>query len=314
MWDYTDNQLKKFGKEYKKQNQKSLDEFQNIFDSVNDLGGNASDDELNRFKRRINDNYEYLSVYGKYQANKYLKRRKISRSNMFWFNLFMIYAYQQYQLLKLEKEVFKNVANNAYATEKKELDKIFGSKKKLNVDDIVDKSLDSANSKGYKWQDYNDAMTEYNTTELYNQAIQNLRANKPLNINAREFKKLIDKQNNRLISINGKKISGAMDNETVYVANEVKKELYLFYGVKKCKFISVEDNVTTKMCRSLDGQIFNVHDWNEFKRYSATSGTTVRYRVYGMIPGVNLPPIDDHFHYCRSTITYQVEENDGKKS
>lgn len=309
MWDYTDSQLKKFKKEYERENQKTLDEFQNIFDGVKDLDGNASKEELERFKRRINNNYGYLSDYGKYQADKYLKMRKIKTSDVFWFTLFMVYAYQQYKMLKIELGLFYDIANDVYDNEKKELDRIFGSKKKLDVKNIVDKSLANANSKGYAWLDYNDAMTEYNTTELYNQVIQNIRANKSLNINSREFKKIIEKQNNRLISINGDKISGALDNETIYVANETKKELYLFYGVNKCKFIAVEDKATTRMCKSLNGQVFNVHDWNEFKRYSAVSQQIVKYRVYGMIPGVNLPPIDDHYHYCRSTITYQVEED-----
>lgn len=306
MWEYADKQLKEFNNQYYKQNKQTLDEFQNIFDSTNvDLNKNASKNDLERFKRRINNNYEYLSDYGKYKAKKYLKMRRIKYSDILLFSIFMAYAYEQYVLLPLEMKVFKNVSNNIY----EDIIKEFPKKKKINIDNLVNSLISQPNSKGYIWQDYNDAMCEYNAEELYRQAVLNIKSNKPLNINSKELKKIINRQHNRLISIKDGKTSGAMDNETIGIANSVKLETYSILGVKKCRFIAVEDKVTTRMCKSLDGQIFNVHDWNEFKRYSATNDTIVKYRVYGMILGVNLPPIDDHFHYCRSTITYQVNDD-----
>lgn len=315
MWENTDKELKSFSNKFHKENKNTLDEFQNIFNGIENMDGNASETELNWFKRRIHNHYEYLSDYGKYKANRYLKMRRIKKRDLFWFDLFMIYAYQQYKALQLEMTLFNNVAQDIYKTTRKELGDI--AKKKINVDDIVNKAINSPNSKGYIWQVYNDTNTEYNVNELYNLCINRLRQNKPLNVNDKAFKKLFNKQNKRLISINGNKISGALDNETIYIANTVKLECYDEYNIQKCKFIAVEDKVTTKMCKSLDGQIFNVHDWNTFKRYSATNEAMVRLRVYGMIPGVNLPPIQDSFHYCRSTITYildkDVEEDTRRK-
>jgi hypothetical protein len=99
-----------------------------------------------------------------------------------------------------------------------------------------------------------------------------------------------------------------MDNMLIYLANETKIETYIFNDVKKCRFIAIHDKKTTEMCVSLDGQIFNVHDWNKFRRYSASSENYQTYNIYGLVAGVNLPPIDDHFHYCRSTITYQLDK------
>lgn len=308
MWEYVDNKLIEFNKKYLKENQKTLDEIQNLMDRTKDINKYATKTELERFKRLINNNYEYLSNYGKYQANKYLKRAKIRNDDLFWFSLYIIYALQQFRITLIETEMMKDVANDVYNNEIKELSKFFEIKKKLETDLLVDKYLKEANSKGYIWQDYNDAITEYNTTELFNQVIHNIRANKPLDITAPEFQKIINKQNKRLISINGDKISGAMDNEMIYIANEIKKETYIFAGVDKCKFIAIRDKKTTDMCESLDGQIFNVHDWNEFYRYSASNEAKIKYNIYGLVPGINLPPIDDHFHHCRSTITYQLDE------
>lgn len=310
MWNYADKQLKQFDKNYTKEEQNTLDEFQNIFNSYKDIDGNANKTQLNSFYRRINKYYEYLDDYGKYQANKYLKRRIIRNRDIFWFDLFLIYSYSQYKLLKLELETFKLVALDTYNKEVKELDKYF-TKKKVNIDSIVDECLKRPNSKGYIWQDYKDAMTEYNTQELYNQAIQNIRAGKELNINNTEFKKIFLRQKNRLINVKENKTSGALDNEMIYIANTVKIETYLKYGIEKVKFIAIHDKSTTPMCVSLDGQEFYTSDWNKFYRYSAVDNKNVLYTVKGLEVGINLPPIDNHYHACRSTIAFlpRIDKN-----
>ena len=159
------------------------------------------------------------------------------------------------------------------------------------------------------WSEYKDAMTLYNTNELHSLMIQNKRANKPLNVDNRTFKKLFDKQKHRMINVKNGKTSGAMDNELIYLANETKIQTYIFNDVKKCRFIAIHDKETTKMCKSLDKQIFNVNDWNEFYRYSDTNKAKIKYKIYGLLTGVNLPPIGDSFHYCRSTITFILDKD-----
>lgn len=308
MWEYEDKQLAEYQKKANKTNKKIIDEFQNVFDRVKELNEDASNSDLKRFKNRIEDNMEYLTEYGQYQARKALKRRRIPYSYILWFDIFLIYAYQQHLLAILQQELFYNVVLDAYKKEIKGLSKYI-SIKELNVDKILNDALGKPNSKGILWNDYLDASTEYKANELYNKAIQVIRSNKPLDIYNPEFQKLLLMQNKRMLNINGNKTSGALDNQLFYLINEVKTQTYIFNGVEKCKFIAVHDKATTEMCTSLDGQVFNVHDWNKFKRYSASASGYVSYKVYGMVPGVNLPPIDDNFHYCRSTITYLLEKN-----
>ncbi|HJJ07599.1 MAG TPA: hypothetical protein OIM35_08355 [Clostridiaceae bacterium] len=72
----------------------------------------------------------------------------------------------------------------------------------------------------------------------------------------------------------------------------------------KVRFIGISDERQTQMCKSLDNQEFYIHDWNEFKRYSKTNDSIVKCRCYGLVIGLNCPPIDDGFHFCRSTIMY----------
>lgn len=307
MWDYVDLELLKYNKEYDKENENVLDEFQNIFNNDVDLDEDASRSDLKRLQRAITNNYEYMSSYGQYEARKCLKRRRIKYRDWFWFYFFVIYSMQAYELALMENIIFKEVVDKTYKTEIKALSKVL-KPKDMNIDKLTNKIVNDYNSKGYVWSEYKDTLVLYNTNELYNRFALQKRSNKPLNVNNREFKKLFDKQKHRLISIRNGKTSGALDNMLIYLANQTKIETYIFNGVEKCKFIAIHDKATTKMCESLDGQVFNVHDWNRFRRYNGTTQTYQTYNVYGMIPGVNLPPIDNNFHYCRSTITYLLDK------
>lgn len=87
--------------------------------------------------------------------------------------------------------------------------------------------------------------------------------------------------------------------------NQAKSEgIYSFDDKARCKFVSVNDEKRTRMCESLEGQEFYVHDWNEFYRYSKINDGIVKYRCYGLIIGLNCPPIIDNLHFCRSSIVY----------
>lgn len=112
------------------------------------------------------------------------------------------------------------------------------------------------------------------------------------------------KQAKRILNIHDGKYSGGLDDATRTVANGA----YTYDSPKdaQVRFIAEMDEKTTRMCRSLDNQIFNVHKENVFMRYSATADDVIEVRCMGLVQGKNLPPISDHFHWCRSTITYQV--------
>lgn len=67
------------------------------------------------------------------------------------------------------------------------------------------------------------------------------------------------------------------------------------------------------MCHSLDGQLFYINKKNEFNRYYGETQKDLRIekiKCFGLVIGLNLPPISHHFHWCRSTITYQVPKED----
>ncbi len=132
---------------------------------------------------------------------------------------------------------------------------------------------------------------------------------KGLEIDSNEFQTIIQRQNNQKLNINNDKISGATDLQMIGLNNLAKVE-----GIKevtednsKVRFIAVEDDKTTLMCDSLNNQEFYINKENVFDRYYGETQkelTIQRIRCNGLVLGLNLPPIQHHFHYCRSTIMY----------
>lgn len=148
-------------------------------------------------------------------------------------------------------------------------------------------------------------MTKYNVNQIYRQATIDLQQKKELDITNDIYQNIIKRQQNSKLNINGDKISGDIDLTLIGMNNKAKLEgIYSFDENAKVRFVAIEDNATTKMCKSLDNQEFYVHNWNEFERYSENNGRITKYRCYGLIPGLNMPPINDGFHWCRSYIVY----------
>lgn len=169
--------------------------------------------------------------------------------------------------------------------------------------------LDQPNYSGFNWNQYIEATIQYNTQQLYKQVILNIQQQKDLKIDSSEFQTIINRQNNQKLNINNDIISGAVDLQMIGLNNLAKAE-----GIKevaednsKVRFIAVEDDKTTLMCDSLNNQEFYINKENAFDRYYGETQkelTIQRIRCNGLVLGLNLPPIQHHFHYCRSTIMY----------
>lgn len=169
--------------------------------------------------------------------------------------------------------------------------------------------LDQPNYSGFNWKQYIEATMQYNAQQIYKQTILNIQQQKDLEIDSSEFQTIINRQNNQRLNINSNKISGAVDLQMIGLNNLAKVE-----GIKevaennsKVRFIAVEDDKTTLMCDSLNNQEFYINKENVFDRYYGETQkelTIQKIRCNGLVIGLNLPPIQHHFHYCRSTIMY----------
>lgn len=206
--------------------------------------------------------------------------------------------------------IFRDTANYYYKNGQKQA----GAKEtKQLTDKQFNELIDTPNVAGYTWEEYKGSEALRNAYEITREATQEIQQGNKPNVDNDLMQKQIENQINRKIKIKDNKISGNADLTTIGMDNQS-----IIWGIEeidhdaKAKFIAVMDDRTTKMCTSLDGQIFNVHGWNEFIRYSETNGKEMKYRCYGLIQGLNLPPIDDHFHWCRSTIKYIGDIYKGK--
>ena len=145
-----------------------------------------------------------------------------------------------------------------------------------------------------------------------------MQAERPLDVEADDFKKLFEKQERNYLA-KKKDIEetdkyqdeyyGPLDDIMTYIANKMALKGMEDQGCKKVVFIATMDDKTTEMCSSLNEQEFWINKTNKYYRYSAIDDKEIEYTTKGLKVGENLPPIDNHIHHCRSTI-YPVRDTD----
>ena len=303
--------MRELKKLYQIKNLQLQNRLQEIFDSYsfdfNNLYSIADKDTKQRIDTYIEQLKESLidSELEELADNIY-NRKRVKNSEILEFLIYSAYIDEKIAVEDKEFEIFREDINNYYQEGQEEVIKS-AIKEEIGIipETLLFSLLEMPNAKGYIYDDYVNAITKYNANQLYRQVVIDIQQQKTLKIKFDIYQNILKKQQNQKLCINGDKISGDVDLTLIGLNNKAKSEgMYSFDKNAKVRFVAVEDNVTTKMCNSLNDQIFNVHDWNEFERYSESNGKNTKYKCYGLIIGLNMPPIDDHFHWCRSTIQY----------
>lgn len=313
-WNYTDLKLKDYLRIYKKTNLKTQDNIQDIFNGIDfnymDLNKPISNNQRKKLSRVVDEwkQLELLKGYFEYKVIEILNKRYITNQEMLSILLWGAFVKERSQLDEYEEVLFTEIGQDLY---KQGIDEIKPTKKKKwsLTWEYIWSMLCLPNVKGSSWITYIEALALTNAQEIERQTIIQLQQNKKPNIEDDVFKNILKKQQNRYISINDDKISGALDNQVVEIANKSLLKAGEDVGQKKlrARFIAEIDDRTTKMCDGMNGMLFYVNDWNKFYRYSDDDKRDVLYTIKGLEVGANLPPINNHFHYCRSTITYLTE-------
>lgn len=313
-WNYTDLKLKDYLRIYKKTNLKTQDNIQDIFNGIDfnymDLNKPISNNQRKKLSRVVDEwkQLELLKGYFEYKVIEILNKRYITNQEMLSILLWGAFVKERSQLDEYEEVLFTEIGQDLY---KQGIDEIKPTKKKKwsLTWEYIWSMLCLPNEKGSSWITYIEALALTNAQEIERQTIIQLQQNKKPNIEDDVFKNILKKQQNRYISINDDKISGALDSQVVEIANKSLLKAGEDVGQKKlrARFIAEIDDRTTKMCDGMNGMLFYVNDWNKFYRYSDDDKRDVLYTIKGLEVGANLPPINNHFHYCRSTITYLTE-------
>lgn len=296
-------ELKQIYNRISKQTQNRLDEYFNLF-SLDNMYNIA---DL-KFKKKINTYIEEWKDEGlltgefKDKAERIYSRSRVKNIELLELLIYGAYKEEQKKLQKKEIEIIKSTTDYYYKDMQKEVKK----EKVISLTDVLFlEILSTIVPLGYTYNEYINDIVQYNAKQIYRQAVINIQQKKPLKMENEELKRIVNAQQNKRLSIKNNKIYGNMDIIAITLNNVAKaKAIYEIDKKAKIKFIAVKDEDTTKMCKSLDMQIFNVHGMNEFERYSKANDCVKKYKCFGLIPGLNLPPINDGFHWCRSTITY----------
>ena len=321
-WQEVDKKLDDFYFKNKRLNKEMLDSIQQILDSISikydDLFNYVDKKQQRILRSKVNELKRQVNIdgYVGYLLNEYVNKSKL-RYNEYLLALFIIEYYKRdLERDKIEFDLLKQVSEITYIDGQQETIDLFEKKKPrfLTVPEAYLLQLIGISKYNNAfWSDYKQGMISYNAEQLFKLVAINIQAEKVLDVNADDFKKLFEKQERSYIAkkknetIEGKTgyvdiYYGAVDDLLVAIANQMALKGMIDQGCKKVQFIATIDEKTTKMCESLNSQVFSINGINKYYRYSAIDDKEVLYTTKGLVLGENLPPINNHFHFCRSTI------------
>ncbi len=316
-WEDIDKKLSSFLVNSKKINKKLRDEIQEILDSIkftsDDIYKYADIKYIAKLQKKIKElkSKGNLKGYAGYLLNRLYNKTKL-KNNEVLKGLIMVEFYKKnIELDEIETTLFEEVAEISYQTEVKRLkpDKW----KHLSLPDaFIYSLLINPVYNGWKWLDYKDGNINYYSTMLYDAIEDLMNREQELDVYSPELNKVFEKEQRSYIN-KKKEVSrdkdiyideyyGPVDDVVCYIANASALRGMVDSGVTKVQFVAVIDEVTTKMCESLNGQVFDIFEWNTYDRYSKADDKNVVYKTKGLKLGENLPPIDNSYHHCRSTI------------
>lgn len=310
-WQEIDKYLLKYLKSYRKINRETKDRIQEIFDSIDfsykDINKPIPKVKKNRLKKYIKELQKkgLLTNYFGYKARLVLSKKNITYAE--WLEIMIQGAYMEEnkELEESNNTLYYSVCENSYNQGLEEIpQEEYRSYKPFNFP--IYYAILNIPILTITAGEYIRIIELENAQELYKKTLANIQLGKELNVDSNFYQELFKKQNNRVISINDDKLSGGIVNVVENLSNSAYLQAGIENEVQRCRFIAEMDKKTTKMCDTLNNQIFNLKGMNVYQRYSDIDKRIVTYHTMGLVRGENLPPIDNHFHWCRSTITYQI--------
>lgn len=319
-WQYHDKKMKELKQLYLKtskqtQNrlQEIIDTFKFEFDTLYNIADTKTKNRVNTYIEEWKDKGLLTGYFGTLAKNIY-SRTRVKNSEILELLIYGAYIEEQSKIQEQELNIMYDDANYYYQEGQKEVNNTLSKKERKPINilkwALFLALLDQPNVKGYVFETYLDAIIKYNADQIYRQMTIDLQQQKQTDITNDIYQNLIKRQNNSKLNINGDKISGDIDTQMIGLNNLAKVE-----GIKEVddnaqiRFMAVIDGNETDMCHSLNGQLFYINKENVFDRYYGGTQKDLRIeriRCFGLVVGLNLPPISHHFHWCRSTITYQV--------
>ena len=313
-WDKTRIELANYLKKYQKLNKKTQNKIQSVFDSINiesiDLNKTISRNEKNRLFSKYDEWEEIglLNGYFGYIANEILKREKITYNDMLDLLLYAAYEEERLKLDEYDNILFKNISSSLY---QQGIEEISSKKSKYKgIDDDLLLSFLMIPIDGVIYSKYVKALSLTNSQEIKKLGVSYIGNGNKVNVYDDLFERTLKKQRNRLICISENGISGRLDLQCTTLGNYSYLQAGIDTNTRYVKFVSDFCENVTKMCSNMDGIIFDIKGDNKFHRWWGHDSKHLTYeeiKCFGLIQGINMPPIMQHFHWCHSTLTYQTE-------
>lgn len=331
-WNEVDKLIIKLQKNLNTNNESLKSQVQELFNSLDIQYDDLNKTIPNELMIILKDKHKQVKKlssyngYFKYQI-EHLITSRINYRTYIEIMLYMAYLTNLEDNYKATKEIFIQSALVTYNQGRNDLNK----KQKSILPLMILTMLDKLYVDGVLLEEYMQSITLTNIQEINRTILMNIQQQRPLSVTSDNYKILFEKQRKRLINIrvddtkqikesdteiqlplnkkinikrafpNKYVISGGLDKYLVAYCNKA----YLESAEDDNQivvFVAKMDYKTTKMCSSMNQLIFNTKDLNIFKRWSEIDNNLVTYKVKGLVTGVNLPPINNHQHPCRSTI------------
>ena len=304
-WKETDKILRQFQRAYKVENRyfknDLLDFFRGLSITPSGLNKSITGHERDGLNKLIRDNQKTIASndYLAYRVNT--RKKNMSYAEYIGLVLLILYWIFLQSIYDMLKSVFEQVSLDALRQAEEEIGR--KPRKPFSLSWKKIEPFLTVKATGQSLLAYFGLLAVTASQEMAYLFAQ------LLNPNTREVSQidsLLDKQGNRIINIHDGKESGAVAEQTHKLWHDIYVEPYKDENIQ-VRFIAEVDNVTTKMCRGMDNMLFYINDWNRYYRWSELDKKDVLYTTFGLIQGDNLPPIENHFHWCRSTITYMID-------
>lgn len=307
-WENINKYLLKYLKNYMIVNRKTKDNIQNLFNELDieyrDINKPIPKSKKNRVNRFIQELKEkgLLKDYFGYKARLIYSKKNITYLEMLEIMLMGIYVEENKRLDEYTNLLFYEVCKDSYEKGIKDI----GTKEPISFKNEILYTILNIPIFNMTAKEYLKTLALTNADEVLKKTLNNIQLGKELDVDNKMYQELFNKIDNRFININEDKISGGIENIVENIANDAYLQAGIDTNTKECRFVAITDKRTTKMCESLNNQIFKLNEMNIYQRYSDGDGKIITYHTKGLVRGENLPPINNHFHWCRSTITYQL--------
>jgi hypothetical protein len=323
MWEEIQKKQKNYLKDYKRKQRLTIDEIQDVVDSnklsIDELYDIADTNKINKFKRKITATFDEIknvdnnlldNSYVEFLAKSYLNKSRITNKDILLFLIML--EYLKLALKLNDYELFSEIVSIAYKHAENECKTVLGKAKEIRPINVLNLWLMTLpNHLGSIWSDYIQNEINYNANQLFKQIMIDISQNNNIDLENDIYKKIFDKQQRTHLNIDGDKYSGGIDAQSVFLANQTILEVGKDYGMEKVMFISDLCGNVTKMCKNMHKMVFNLKGQNIFDRWYGDNASDLKEVIVdidGLVLGINLPPITGHFHWCHSTLTYQIDE------